>query len=131
VKDLLETIFGLSHDMQGLVDIRIENDKLYINYGGLKSLVEELFDCVSYFINVMRPHVSPDLITKYTDKMTVGSYYWLQEQLMEKIIIGRPNRDAAAYGDESRRAGYPNLDVCKDCLAHGGSLPASTSLTVR
>ncbi len=102
MKDLLETLYGLGSDLQGLVEVKIENGKLFLNYGGVKSLVEELFQQVSYFIDVLRPHVNVDIISKYTDKLRPGSYYWLQEQLMEKIIIGRP-----ASGNNP---GYVNID---------------------
>ena len=102
MKDLLETLYGLGSDLQGLVEVKIENGKLFLNYGGIKSLVEELFQQVSYFIDVLRPHVNVDIISKYTDKLRPGSYYWLQEQLMEKIIIGRP-----ASGNN---VGYVNID---------------------
>lgn len=105
--ELIESLFGLSSDLQGLVSVKIDDGKLYINAGGLKGLVNELFDQVGYFIDLMRPHIRDSIMAKYTSKLHVGSYYWLQEQLLEKILIGRPEQMAPA-GSGAR--GYANLD---------------------
>lgn len=107
MKELLETVFGFSHDFQGLVDIKIENGKLLLNWSGLKNLIEEMFQHVGYFLELLRPHIKPELMREYTDKLTPGSYYWLQEQLIEKILVGRPALDTT---DETKRVGYPSLD---------------------
>ena len=92
IRELVESLFGLSKDFQGLVDVRIENGRLFLSYGGVKTMVEEMFSQVQYFLDLLRPHIKADILSKYTDKMTAGSYYWLQEQLMEKLIIGRQNQ---------------------------------------
>lgn len=110
MKELLETTFGFGHDFQGLVEVRIDDGKLYMSYSGLKTLVEEMFQHVSYFIDLLRPHVNVETLAKYTEKATPGSYYWLQEQLMEKIIIGRPRADVKLPGEADLRRGYVNLD---------------------
>lgn len=97
MKELLESLFGLSHDFQGLVDVKIEDKLLLVSFGGMKTLIEDMFQHVRYFMDLLRPQLSPELMNKYTDKSVPGSYYWLQEQLMEKIIIGRapvPKPDA-------------------------------------
>lgn len=104
MKELLESLFGLGQDLQGLVETRIDDGKLYMNAGGLKSLITEVFDHVGYFVEIMRAHVHPDVYSKYTDKLYAGSLYWLQEQLLEKIIVGR----SAQPG--SPATGYNNLD---------------------
>lgn len=110
MKELLETIFGLSSDFQGLVDIKIEDGKLYMNYGGLKTLVEDMFQHVGYFLDILRPHIKEDVILRYTDKQRPGSYYWLQEQLLEKIIVGRPSATSVLPGETAPRIGYVSLD---------------------
>lgn len=102
MKEILESLFGLSSDLQGLVEVRIDDGKVYMNAGGLKSLINELFEQVGYFIDLLRPHIRRDIMEKYTSKLHAGSLYWLQEQLMEKIIQGRP-------GTNTSRA-YNNLD---------------------
>ncbi len=109
MKELIESLFGLGNDFQGLVDVKIESGKLLLNYGGLKTLIEDMFQHVSYFLDLLRPHIKPDLLDRYTNKLTPGSYYWLQEQLMEKIIIGRPAQLTAPSG-EPARVGYTSLD---------------------
>lgn len=90
MKELVETLFGLSNDMQGLVDLKVDEGKIFLGFGGLKKTIEDLFTHVSYFIDLLRPHIRPELIQKYTAKTNPGSYYWLQEQLVEKILVGRP-----------------------------------------
>lgn len=109
MKELLETLFGLSSDLQGLVSVRIDDGKLYLNTGGLKGLVNELFDQVSYFLELLRPHVRTELIDRYTSKLNLGSLYWLQEQLLEKIVIGRPAQTVPVAGAPAK-VGYSNLD---------------------
>ncbi len=90
MKELLEAIYGLSSDLQGLVTVSVDNKKIYLSWEPLKSLVEEMFSHVSKHIELLRPHVSKNLVEKYTLKQNPGSFYWLQEQLMEKIIVGTP-----------------------------------------
>lgn len=105
MKDLLESLFGLSSDLQGLVEVRIDDGKLFMNAGGLKGLINELFEQVGYFVELMRPHVRGDVMQKYTSKLHAGSLYWLQEQLLEKIIVGRAAQLAGGNAPE-----YANLD---------------------
>lgn len=104
MKELLEIIYGLGYDFQDLVNIKIDDGKIHINYGGLKQLIEDTFNGVGYFLDLLRSHIKPELLSNYTNKFQPGSYYWLQEQLMEKIIVGRPP------SIDSKSAGYDNLD---------------------
>lgn len=110
MRELLESLFGISTDLQGLVDIKIEDGKIYINFGGVKKMIDDLFASVSYFIDLLRPHIKTDVLERYITKTNPGSYYWLQEQLMEKIIIGRPEQISPYPGEEKARAGYISLD---------------------
>lgn len=89
MKLLIESLFGLTSDLQGLVQISWDHNKLSVNAGGIKKLVSELFDSVGYFIDALRPQLEKDFINRYTSKTSAGSLYWLQEQLIEKIIDGR------------------------------------------
>jgi hypothetical protein len=99
---LLSTVFGVSKDLQGLVEVKVD-DRIYINWGGLKKTITEIFTGVKYFMDLLRPHLENDdksikLISQYSDKNTPGSYYYLQERLMEQLVIGRqsiPTIDAA------------------------------------
>ena len=110
MKELLESLFGLGNDFQGLVTVSMDDGRLHIGYGGLKTLIEDMFQHVSYFIDLLRPHVKPELIAQYTEKLSPGSFYWLQEQLMEKIIIGRPEATSTLPGESSPRVGYTSID---------------------
>ena len=60
-----------------------------MSFTGLKQLIEDEFASVRYFMDLLRPHIDSSIFNNYNDKMIPGSYYWLQEQIMEKIIIGR------------------------------------------
>ena len=40
---LVETVFGFCGDSQGMVDIRIDNGRLFFNTSGIKKLIEDLF----------------------------------------------------------------------------------------
>ena len=108
MKTLLESVFAISNDTQGLITMKIDNGRLLLNFGPIKALVEELFTHVSYFLDVLRPYVSADLIKKYTEKTNPGSFYWLQEQLMEKLVYGRPEEHALT--NQVGRHGYINID---------------------
>jgi hypothetical protein len=118
MKELLESVFGISSDFQNLVTFHIENGRLQLNYGGLKSLIEETFQSVSYFMDLLRPHIKPDLMLQYSEKTTPGSYYWLQEQLMEKIIIGRPAQTVPFEGESNLRPGYASLEELSQKLSY-------------
>ena len=43
------------------------------------------------------------MMDRYTEKINPGSYYWLHEQLMEKIIIGRPAQTIGEDTDNLKR----------------------------
>ena len=118
MKNLVETLFGIGNDFQNLVDVKISDEKIYLNYGNLKKHIEDMFQHVNYFLDVIRPHVKTELITQYTDKFTPGSYYWLQEQLMEKIIYGRKPQLTDSRREGSPRAGYISLDESMQGLIH-------------
>ncbi len=109
---LLETVVGLNCGSDGLVSISFENDRFQINHGRLRELIERIFTDVSSAIDILRPHFSSDTLHKYVDKKTPGSLYWLREQLMEKIIIGRKRMPKG--GKEPRGGGttrkYETLD---------------------
>lgn len=89
MRQLVELLFGMCGDFQELVKIQFEDGKLNINYGALKTHIEDMFQHVGYFINVLRPIIPAKHFDRYVDKLVPGSYYWLREQIMEKIIEGR------------------------------------------
>lgn len=89
MKVLIETLYGFSNDLQGLVNLRIENGKFVANFEKLREAVTEMMSYASYFIEFFRPHFDRDFLNRYIDKLSAGSLYWYQEQLVEKIIDGR------------------------------------------
>ncbi len=89
---IIETVGAVSNDFQALLGVRVEEGRIIANTNGLKSLIEEMFGHVGYFIDLLRAHIPEAIMDKYTNKLTAGSYYWLQEQILEKILIGRPQQ---------------------------------------
>ena len=108
---IMELVGAIGNDFQGLLGVRVEDKRITANTGNLKSLIEEMFSQVGYFIDLLRPHIPAAIFDKYTDKMVAGSYYWLQEQIMEKIIVGRVHQTA----DMLR---YQSLDEIFQRLSH-------------
>lgn len=104
---LVESLFAFGEDLQGLASVKFEQNMVNISTKGLKTLVGDLFESVNYFIDVLRPHIPIDTLDKYLEKETPGSYWWLHEQLMEKIIIGR---DQIIGADETKSKEYISLD---------------------
>tara|TARA_R110002153_G_scaffold273997_3_gene446459 strand:- start:87411 stop:95927 length:8517 start_codon:yes stop_codon:yes gene_type:complete len=93
MREIVESVYGLAQDAQSLVSVRLDSEQLFLNVGNLKSTIKDMFDQVSRFVDALRPHVSASMIAKYTGKLNTGSLYYLQEQLMEKIIVGRTTND--------------------------------------
>jgi len=110
MKELLETIYGFSNDFQGNVEVKIDSGKILLNCGGLKTLISEMFGNIGYFIDILRPHIKENVFKQYVDKNTCGSYYWLYEQIMEKIILGRAPGLKSSSNDPKGRLGYTSID---------------------
>lgn len=104
---LIEAISTVTGDTQSLVSYTINDGRLQLRFGDLAAAIEEMFASVQYFINLFRAHISHDVIEKYTNKMTAGSFFWLHEQLMEKIIRGRKGTNVSGV---AKRVAYANLD---------------------
>jgi hypothetical protein len=109
MKMLVQLVFGLCGDSQSLAEFRIEDGQLFIDSAGIKKVVEELFTDVSYFIDSLRPFIPQDVMDKYTAKINPGSYYWLQEQVMEKLIKGRPPQ-SGIKDPKIAKKGYVSID---------------------
>ncbi|QJX72105.1 polyprotein [Faustovirus] len=108
LKSIVDLFISLGQDMNGLVEVSFENGKFRLNTSGLRKLIEDLFTDVSQFIELLRPQLDDEFVLKYVQKENPGSYYWLQEQLLEKLIIGRPaNRKLIPPTDYVK---YDNLD---------------------
>lgn len=108
MKLLIESLFGITSDLQGLVQISWDRNKLSVNMGGIKKLVLDLFESVGYFVDALRPQLDKQFINEYTNKANAGSLYWLQEQLIEKIIEGRDAH--AATGNNPALSKYDSLE---------------------
>ena len=113
MKKLVETLYGFGGDFQNLCSVKIEERNIYISYSGMKGLIEELFGQVSYFMEILRPHIDRSIMDMYVDKLRPGSYYWLYEQIMEKLVHGR---DIRKTGDSISRE-YVSIDKLSQRLS--------------
>jgi hypothetical protein len=112
----IENLFAVTNDLGGLVQFQFV-DRIMINWGGLRSACESLFAQVRYFMDLLRPHIDRKVFDMFVNKTIAGSYYWLQEQLMDKIFIGREKGYARLEPQEDdidpryeERVQYVNLD---------------------
>jgi hypothetical protein len=87
---LVETLYGLCGDASSVADFRVEEGKLFVNVGGVKPIIDDLFANLSYFIDAFRPFLPQDYLDKYVSKINPGAYYWLHEQIVERLLVGRP-----------------------------------------
>jgi len=135
-----ENLF-LFENVQNLVDIKFvdgeKKTRVLMDWSGMKTMVEQLFSSVGYFLELLRPNIPESLYVKFTDKKSLGSYYWLQEQLIEKLINGRENVPADG-GTPQQSRNYINLDKLSETVnktwnyltanyavsATGGAVPA-------
>lgn len=109
--DLVEGVYAISEDMQDLVDVRVTEDSIMVNFGDLKVVAMSMLNNISKFIDSMRPHVSEHMIERYVAKTRPGSLYWLQEQLVDKLFEGRDaGEDFEGNGVHSNHIAYVNLD---------------------
>jgi hypothetical protein len=112
MKRLLEVIFGISDDLQGLVTVDV-GESIQINFGGVRDLVEKLIGDVKHFMEKLRPFIPPEVMYPYEKKENPGSIYWLEEHLMEKLFVGRESVDAKTLESGSglsAQTGYVSLN---------------------
>jgi len=109
---IVETLFSFGEDLQGLVTVKLEQDNINVSFKGLKTLVGDLFESVNYFVDALRPHLPTEVIDKYLEKEIPGSYWWLHEQIMEKIIVGRDKLIGSPTSKE-----YTSLDRLNERLS--------------
>lgn len=108
---LIEGVYSVGRDLQGLVSINIESDRIVVNFGRLKEQVLGLMDSIAYFVEALRPSVSLDdkTLERYTAKMRVGSLYWLRENLVDKLLEGRQGFKNAS-DNTMNRVDYISVD---------------------
>lgn len=103
----IESVFGISRDLGGLVEMKVVGSGVSLNFSNISETIEKLFDSIKYFIDILRPYIKEEsdpakrgLMEKYIGKTDTGSYYWLQEQLIEKLLKGRDRAVSGARPHE-------------------------------
>jgi len=97
---LVEILTVLGNDDTGLMTVKFDNGKIRIQHGELRKFVADLLEQISYFAELLRTSVQDSVYKKIMDKKEIGSLYWLHDNLMDKILIGRPKplvTEAEAY----------------------------------
>ena len=100
MQEIVEMLYGM--EAKGFTQVKMSEGNLFVNLGGLKQIVNDLFEHVSSMVDIMRPHISEKVLRPYVSKLSAGSLYYLREQILEKIIRGRPKSDA--------HPGYKSID---------------------
>lgn len=93
MREIIESVAGLSDG--AMITASISDNRMVVSFGGVEEAVRGLFASAFYFLNLLRSSVDGALITRWTDKMYPGSFYWLQEQLIEKMLVGRDSADGS------------------------------------
>ena len=90
---------GLNSAFDGKVKVRFPQStksQLLVDFSDLSNSLEDLMDSVKYFINLMRQHMSNEVIKKYegTSSTDEGTIKWLEANLFEKLLKGKINKYA-------------------------------------
>ncbi|MCK4967688.1 MAG: hypothetical protein KAS12_01420 [Candidatus Aenigmarchaeota archaeon] len=83
---LLEAVYCFCIDSNDLIDIRINNNGLRVNFSKLQVSVQEMFSYVKYFMEKLRPHMDTKKIKHFEDPDHVGSIYWLENKLIDSCF---------------------------------------------
>lgn len=112
IKEVVRTIGSICNDLGGLVSVDISADRININFGQLRNAVEEMLAEVRYFADLLRPHIEKPLFDRYIDKMETGSFYWFQENIVDKIFVGREGTHSVNYAlsPDHIKTQYLNLE---------------------
>lgn len=105
MRDILLVITGLTVNFQGLVTARYPRTatgQIHLDFSGLRSAVGALMDDVRYFMDMFRPHIAKSVIAKFEDKSNRGSFYWLEENLLDGLVRGLPDDMAQAEDDRAK-----------------------------
>lgn len=109
LNETIELLSGLSDETDGLITFDINDNKINIYYSRLKEVVEAMFASINSIISTLRPFLSKHIVDNYLNKNICGSYYWLYEQLLEKIL----NIHTTSSNDEP----YINLNIAVEHLS--------------
>lgn len=94
LNELIELVYSVGSDLGKYVTASIDKvaDKpvINLNFAGVKQLLRDLLEQVKYFSDLLAPHIDKDVVAKYTDKNKIGSVYWFEEQIFEKLFSERP-----------------------------------------
>lgn len=92
---LLTNIFEMTSSFNKMVQVRFPETstaQVHLDFTGLISLIDSLMADTKYFLDLLRPHIDKNIIQYYENRSNPGSFYWLEEHLIDKLI--KPPTDA-------------------------------------
>lgn len=96
MRQLLVLVMDLTTSMPGLVEARFPNtasSQLYLDFSGVRSLVQGLMADVRGFLDAFRGSMSKEIIARYEGSAgdaNAATYYGLQQVLIDGMIVGVP-----------------------------------------
>jgi hypothetical protein len=92
--ELFESIYTYSQGMDKLVNVRFDGDKVFIDQSRARKLVEDMFQHLRKLLTKFKGDViNKELVAKYEDRSVPGSLYWLEEKLMDELMMGRKSEN--------------------------------------
>lgn len=88
--DLFEIIQSFQ-TFNGYTNVTITNNNFVINVNNLRTDIIGLFNDLSGYNALFSPYINKKIYEQFMDKTNVGSYYWLEENLLNKIILDKKN----------------------------------------
>jgi hypothetical protein len=95
MRNLLQAVAGASSTFKNIASVRFphtQSAQLIMDFSGAASLAQNLMGDVRYFIDLFRPHIPKSILNKFegvAGAPAAGSYYWLEENLMDTLISGK------------------------------------------
>jgi len=90
---IMETVSALVSKSHQLIAMNLEGRNLIVDFGSMQDFLNKMLATISGALDLLRPHIDPARTKKYVSKEVVGSFYWMQEQIVERLIHGRPGRN--------------------------------------
>lgn len=114
LEDIITFASLFHNNTNGLVEVQIGQDSINVNFTRLKEVVNKIFEHIKYFWDVFKLTFTPDeyktLYETYIKKEAIGSLYWLHEQIVEKLFVGRDKVVENKALEVDNLVPYVNLD---------------------
>lgn len=92
----LSNLFMITSNFQGLVDVKFYKSgslKVHLDFSKLRDFLERTMQNIKHYMDVFRPFIKKEILDKYESAGTPGSLYWLDRELMDKLVKGLPSTE--------------------------------------